>query len=209
VPEAGGSIDRGGRQRPAIRRPVAEAVERVVKTRFPPVSLMHRGARALRCPRSRRTTEARRATNAARASTRREPRDERIGESRLRRREHETHDGTRRKDSECRRRFGRIVDRDAPEHARARSRTRADGLERLAHRAVTRATREKTSGIGAGISQHAVEQAARRGSIERAQAASGASSTRCGSGDSGCPSGCERSRFEDDVRVFGAWMRPL
>jgi len=209
VPEASDSLERGGRQRPATRRSIAEAVERVVKTRFPPVSLTHRGAPSpsVPAPSLRRGNGA--PPNRTRASTRREPRDERSGESRLRRREHETHRGARRKDSECRRRFGRIVDRDAPEHARARSRTRADGLERLAHRAVTRATREKTSGIGAGISQHAAyrQRAEVRSNARkprRAQARHGA-----GPGTRDVPRAASALDPETTSGWSGAWTCPL
>jgi len=80
--------------------------------------------------------------------------------------------------------------RRRPRRPRTRESALVDtrGLARTAReRAVTRASPAKTSDHDAGASHHAVPTTARRGSIERAQAASGASPIRCASAGSGFP----------------------
>lgn len=210
VPEVGRIGRRGGRQRPALGRAIRRSGDARRENAPSPGLVCIGGPRALRCPRSRLRTRARRASNAARTSTKAKS----FGTSRPTqvgawRREHAMHEG-------CSENwFG--VQTSVRTHRRPRRPWDCEskpvdtrGLARTTHdsRGDARIGGEGER-TGAGVLLHAVHKTARRGSVERAQATSGASPSRCGSGDSGCPRAASACESNTNVRVLGAWTRPL
>jgi len=187
VPAADRFEGRGGRQRPALHRPVFQSGDARRENAPSPGLVRIEGPRALRCPLPRplRSSSGRARGGAAR--------DERRAD------EHEGDDPSGRAGPTPRRRlapgtrdvWGARRDSSEVQTSVRTHRERDARVPRESVRSGTRGLARTTSGsrgdariggederIGARASPHAVHEMARRGSVERAQAALGATSQR-------------------------------
>jgi len=205
---------RAGKTTPrTTHRRVTEADNsRVVKRAVPQPRFASKGPEPLGAG-SRFLGRAGGTEDSAQVSTRRKPRETREAPRRKSRWplrwEHTKHAVLVITCLECRRRSDTspaATPKSLRERAKRNARSSSNGAQLFA---VTREARPKASETVWGVSICPSSQLGSEALNECAKAVLGASPERYGPGDSGSHTGCERKRADTNVRVPGAWTRPL